>query len=98
MAKPSYMEYVNSCLRFYARYRNPSFVNEVHKANWESCDRVLSNLDETQRDIIISVYQQTGFLSESIEKVARVKGLSKKVVWNIVYDTSTKVAKERGLV
>lgn len=98
MASSHYSEYVNYYLRFYTRNSNPVFYSEVSKLNWEICDKVLSNLPTEEREIVMSVYQQTCFLGEAVERISRERKMSNKTVWRIINDTTYKVAKERGLV
>lgn len=36
-----YSEYVQHCMRFYARHANPKFRSDADKKNWFACDSAL---------------------------------------------------------
>ena len=41
-----YSEYVQHCMRFYARHTNPKFRSDADKKNWFACDSALKGFTE----------------------------------------------------
>ena len=104
MAKPFYAEYVNHMLRFYARtvqsgdVARLKFTSEVDELNWRSVDRVLHNLPELDKYIIIEVFGRGDTLADNIYEVSKEVVINQDVIWTMLSKITYQIAKERGLV
>ena len=104
MAKPFYAEYVNHMLRFYARtvqsgdVMGLKFTSEVDESNWRSVDRVLHNLPELDKYIIIEVFGRGDTLADNIYEVSKEVVINQDVIWTMLSKITYQIAKERGLV
>ena len=104
MAKPFYAEYVNHMLRFYARtvksgdVARLKFASEVDELNWRSVDRVLHNLPELDKYIIIEVFGRGDTLADNIYEVSKELVMNQDVIWTMLSKITYQIAKERGLV
>ena len=104
MAKPFYAEYVNHMLRFYARtvksgdVMGLKFASEVDELNWRSVDRVLHNLPELDKYIIIEVFGRGDTLADNIYEVSKELVMNQDVIWTMLSKITYQIAKERGLV
>jgi len=104
MAKPFYADYVNHILRFYARtvrsgdVERLKFKSEIDKLNWRSVNRVLHNLPERDKDIIIEVFGRGDTLADNIYEVSKELVINQDAIWSLVSKVTKKIAKERGLI
>lgn len=104
MAKPFYADYVNHMLRFYARnvqsgdVMRLKFKSEVDKLNWRSVNRVLHNLPERDKDIIIEVFGRGDTLADNIYEVSKELVINQDIVWTLVSKVTNKIAKDRKLI
>ncbi|HUM44777.1 MAG TPA: hypothetical protein PKI14_17665 [Fervidobacterium sp.] len=104
MAKPFYADYVNHMLRFYARtvksedVMGLKFTSEVDELNWRSVNRVLHNLPELDKYIIIEVFGRGDTLADNIYEVSKEVVINQDVIWTMLSKITYQIAKERGLV
>ena len=104
MAKPFYADYINHMLRFYARNVQSGnvvrlkFKSEVDKLNWRSVNRVLHNLPERDRDIIIEVFARGDTLADNIYEVSKELVINQDVIWTLVSKVTNRIAKDRRLI
>lgn len=102
MAKPFYADYVNHMLRFYARnVRSGNVVRlrfKVDELNWRSVDRVLHNLPELDKYIIIEVFGRGDTLADNIYEVSKELVINQDVIWTLVSKVTNKIAKDRRLI
>lgn len=104
MAKRFYTDYINHMLRFYARTVRSGYVmglkftSEVDKLNWRSVNRVLHNLPERDRDIIIEVFGRGDTLADNIYEVSKELAINQDIVWTLVSKVTNKIAKDRRLI
>ena len=56
MSRTFYSEYVNHCLRFYARHDRPKFHSEADKHNWAACDSALKSFSDNDRAMLLYIY------------------------------------------
>ena len=104
MAKPFYADYINHMLRFYARNVQSGnvvglkFRSEVDKLNWRSVNRVLHNLPERDRDIIIEVFGRGDTLADNIYEVSKELAINQDVIWTLVSKVTNRIAKDRRLI
>lgn len=104
MAKPFYADYVNHMLRFYARtvqsgdVMRLKFTSEVDELNWRSVNRVLHNLPELDKYIIIEMFARGDTLADNIYEVSKEVVINQDVIWTMLSKITYQIAKERGLV
>ena len=104
MAKRFYTDYINHMLRFYARNVRSGdvvrlkFKSEVDKLNWRSVNRVLHNLPERDKDIIIEVFGRGDTLADNIYEVRKELAINQDVIWTLVSKVTNKIAKARRLI
>ena len=98
MARAFYSQYVNHCLRFYARHSNPTFHSESDKHNWAACDSVLKEFSDGDREMLLYIYREGDTVPDNIYQMAKSKGISQDSVWKLVNELERKVAKRRGLL
>lgn len=96
--KTFYSEYVQHCMRFYARYPCPKFHTGVDKQNWIACENALKSFNSNEREILIDVYRQGDTISDNIYKISINKKIEQKVIWKLIDDLEHKVAKKRDLI
>lgn len=96
--KTYYSDFVNHCLRFYARHPEAKFKTECEKKNWLSCDNVLKTLCDPDREMLVAIYADGDTLSDCIFKQAKERGIKQDYIWKLVGDVERKIAKRRGLL
>lgn len=98
MARAVYSQYVNHCLRFYARYSNPKFYSESDKHNWAACDNALKEFSDSDREMLLTIYRKGDTIGDNIYQMAKSNGISQGTIWKLVDELQYKVAKRRGLL
>lgn len=98
MARAFYSQYVNHCLRFYARYSNPKFYSESDKHNWAACDYALKEFSDSDREMLLTIYREGDTIGDNIYHMAKSNGMSQDTIWKLVDELKCKVAKRRGLL
>lgn len=93
-----YSDYVNHCLRFYARYPRPRFKSRVDKRNWTACDAVLKGFPDHDREMLLTVYRDNRRIPESVYRMAKSRNISEDAVWMLIDDLGRKVAKKCDLL
>ena len=96
-----YKQYVNHMLRFYARYCDKdlkNFKKEPDVKNWKIAERVLSELPEEDRNVIIEVYRCRNTLENNVQEVSKKLGVNRDIIWTIINKVSKKIAKEKELI
>lgn len=58
MSRAFYSEFVNHCLRFYARHPKPSFHSAADKSNWFACDSALKGFTDSEREMLLYIYRE----------------------------------------
>ena len=53
-----YSEYVQHCMRFYARHPRPKFRSDADKQNWNACDSAMKGFTDKEQDILMTVYRE----------------------------------------
>lgn len=96
--KTYYSDFVNHCLRFYARHPEAKFKSDTEKKNWLSCDSVLKDLSEADRKTLVAVYADGDTLSDCVFKQAKERGIKQDYIWKLISDIEHKIAKRRGLL
>lgn len=98
MARAFYSQYVNHCLRFYARHDRPKFHSEADKHNWAACDSALKSFSDNDRAMLLCIYREGDTVPDNIYQLAKSKGISQDSIWKLVNELERKVAKRRGLL
>lgn len=98
MARAFYSQYVNHCLRFYARYQKPKFYNEVDKRNWIVCKDVLEDFSEQDRELLLTIYRNRDTVEDNVYQMSKDKGISQDTIWKLINELEYKIAKRRGLL
>ena len=93
-----YSEYVNHCLRFYARHPLPLFHSESDKKNWNACESALKSFSDCGRDMLLSIYTEGDTIPDNVYQMAKSKGIKQDTIWKMVNELEKKVAKRRGLI
>lgn len=93
-----YSEYVQHCMRFYARHPNPKFRSDADKKNWFACDSALKGFSDKERDVLLTIYHEGDTIPDSIYNLSTVLSVKQDILWKLVNDLEHKVAKRRGLV
>ena len=108
--KPYYADYSAHMLRYYCRRTRyaaenglmpqpTEFASRVDQLNWAACDRVVKTLSREERDIVMVAFcAPVDEQPALVNRYAAEKGISNKYVWGVVWNTSLRVAKVRGLV
>jgi DNA-directed RNA polymerase specialized sigma subunit len=74
------------------------FASEVDELNWRSVNRVLHNLPERDKDIIIEVFGRGDTLADNIYEVSKELAINQDIVWTLVSKVTNKIAKDRRLI
>lgn len=93
-----YSEFVNHCLRFYSRHRDPKFHNDAEKRNWYACDNALKSFTDSEREILIAIYAEGDTISDNVYQIAKKTDMKQDTIWKLINDLERKVAKRRGLM
>lgn len=96
--KTFYSDYVQHCMRFYARYTNPEFYNVVDELNWYACDDALKDFADIQRDTLLAIYRSADTIPSNIRNLSVTKGFEQDAIWKLVNSLERKVAEKRGLI
>ncbi len=98
MAKAFYSEYVNHCLRFYARHADPKFRTKADKLNWEACKNAIETFNTEDREILLLIYNGEDSVPNAVSEIARTNNVAPNTMWKLVNDLERKVATYRGLL
>lgn len=98
MGRYVYTDYVRHCLRFYARYDNPTFKTETAKTNWSVCKEVLDTFPESDKALLLFVYRERDTVSDNIYALSKAKNIPQDKLWNMVKKLEREIAIKRGLL
>lgn len=98
MSRAFYSDYVNHCMRFYARHEKPKFHSAADKNNWTACDNALKGFSDTDRNTLLTIYRDGDTLADNIYQLAKAQGVSQDSIWKLVNELERKIAKRRGLL
>jgi len=92
--------YVNHMLRLYASNcgKQGNFQKEIDRRNFQTVEKVLNDLPEWDRNVIIEVFRRNGPIEYTVQEVSKKFGVDLDVVWTVLSKTSRKIAKERELI
>jgi len=95
------LEYVNYMIRLYTRNcekQQRNFRREVDQRNFETVQRVLNDLSEWDKNVIIEVFKRKDPIKHIVVEVSKKFGVNPDVVWTVLSKVSRKIAKERDLI
>lgn len=98
MSRTFYSEYVNHCLRFYARHEKPSFHSDADKKNWLACESALKGFSDNDREMLLTIYRGGDTIPDNVYQLAKSKGIKQDSIWKLIGELERKVAKRRGLL
>lgn len=98
MARAFYSDYVNHCLRFYARHTKPQFHSAADKNNWLACENALNGFTDSEREMLLTIYREGDTIPDNVYQMAKSKGIKQDSIWKLVNELERKVAKRRGLL
>lgn len=93
-----YSEYVNHCLRFYARHPRPIFHSEADKKNWNACENALKSYNDYDKAMLMIIYSEGDTIADNVYQLAKARNMKQDTIWKLVNDLERKVAKRRGLI
>ena len=96
--KTYYSEYVQHCMRFYARHPHPIFRSNADKENWNACNVVMRNYNPTEHEIIMYIYREGDTIPDNIYKISKEKNIKQDTIWKLVNELEHKIAKRRHLI
>lgn len=98
MSQKFYSNYVGHCLRFYARYPKPQLETEANRLNWLACDYALQEFLPNERQMLLDIYSGEKTIAENVCNAARLYGVERKSIWNLIKHLEHTVADIRGLI
>lgn len=93
-----YSEYVNNCLRFYARHPRPIFHSEADKKNWNACESALKAFTDYDRAILMIIYSEGDTIADNVYQLAKSRNMKQGTIWKLINELERKVAKRRGSI
>lgn len=98
MSRSFYSDYVNHCLRFYARHEKPEFHSEADKNNWAACKEALDTFTASERTMLIEIYSNGDTIPDNVYQISKEKEIKQDTIWKLINELERKVAKRRGLL
>jgi predicted transcriptional regulator len=96
--KTFYSDYVNHCLRFYARHKEPEFKSEADKLNWKACEEALEEFTPKNRETLLTIFENGDTIPDSVYTLSKNLGVKQDSIWKLLSDLERKTAKKRGLI
>lgn len=96
--KTFYSEYVQHCMRFYARYPRPVYRSDADKLNWNACNDAIKGYTDAEKDLILAIYRGGDTIPDNIYKVSVERHIKQDGLWKLINSVERKVAKRRGLL
>lgn len=93
-----YSEYVQHCMRFYARHPQPKFHSDADKQNWNACKNAMEGFTDSERDILMTVYREGDTIPDNVYKICVDRNLKQNTVWKLINELEHRVAKRRNLI
>lgn len=93
-----YSEYVQHCMRFYARHPNPKFHSDADKQNWNACKSAMEGFTDSERDILMTVYREGDTIPDNVYNLSVDRNIKQNTVWKLIGELERKVAKRRNLI
>lgn len=96
--KSYYSEYVQHCMRFYARYPRPQFRGTVDEQNWKACDSAVKKFPDETREMLLAIYKDRDTIADNVYKMSVARKIKQDVIWELINSLEHQVAKRRGLL
>lgn len=96
--KTFYSEYVQHCMRFYARHPQPTFRSDVDKQNWNACDSAINCFDDREKELLITIYREGDTIPDNIYRLSVDRNMNQDTIWHLLNKLERKVAKRRNLI
>lgn len=93
-----YSDYIQHCMRFYARHTNPKFRSDADKQNWYACEHALKGFTDADRDILLFIYREGDTILDNVYRVSVQKNIKQDKIWALVNELERKIAKRRSLI
>ena len=93
-----YSDYIQHCMRFYARHTNPKFRSDADNQNWYACEHALQGFTDTERDILLFIYREGDIIPDNVYRVSVQKNIKQDKIWALVNELERKIAKRRSLI
>lgn len=93
-----YSEYIQHCMRFYARHPHPKFHSDADKQNWYACEHALKGFTDADRDILLFIYREGDTIPDNVYRVSVQKNIKQDKIWALVNELEHKIAKRRSLI
>lgn len=96
--KTFYSEYVQHCMRFYARHPYPKFHTDIDKQNWYPCENALKAFNDIERELLITIYRPCDTIPDNVYHMSVERKISQDVIWKLISKLEYKIAKKRSLI
>lgn len=96
--KTYYSDYIQHCMRFYARHPHPDFHSDVDKQNWCACEYALRGFTDNARDMLLCVYREGDTIPDNVYKVSIDRHIKQDTIWKLINELERKIAKRRNLI
>ena len=96
MAKSYLSDYIQHCMSFYIKYRDPVFDTKIDELNWNACNNALSTLSVFTKDLIFELYKDTS--RDNVIRLATENNKSESDMWKLLRAIEKRIARERGLI
>lgn len=93
-----YSEYVNHCLRFYARHPKPIFHSEADKKNWVACENAFEGFNDYDKAMLLIIYSEGDTIPDNVYQLAKARNMNQDTIWKLIGELERKVAKRRGII
>lgn len=93
-----YSDYVQHCMKFYARHANPVFRSSADKLNWYACDNALNGFTNVERELLLSIYRECDTLPDNVYKVSVANDIKQDKLWALIKKLEQRIAKRRNLI
>ena len=93
-----YSEYVQHCMRFYARHPSPKFHSDADKQNWKACESALDSFTDKEKELLMIIYSEGDTIADNVYQLAKARNMKQDTIWKMVNELEKKVAKRRGLI
>lgn len=93
-----YSDYIQHCMRFYARHPHPKFHSDTDKQNWYASENALKGFSDNERDILLFIYRESDTISNNVYRASVERNIKQDKIWALINELEHKIAKRRGLI
>lgn len=98
MARSYYSNFVEHCMRFYARYPDPKFKTKTDKLNWFACKKAIFEFSNREQEWIMEIYKNADTIPDNVYQLAQREKIDQDEIWKLLVLLEKKIAKTRGLI